>query len=262
MNSYTHALAQKQINDFYKIGYILVEDVFKERELKLIKDALDRLAFEAKNFNGMVMHKGSQFVVTKKECNEPHLVQIKRIVWCGAAEPILLRLGQDPRLTGMAGQILGSRQANHLINQVHFKFPNDGVSFPFHQDSRHRGYGSSDWRDVNGKGSYIQMVMAIDEVTLKNGPMLFIPGSCQSGHLDLPYDENTQTVSAHFNAANAVPVLMRPGSVALFGPYVIHGSMPNESNQPRRVFINGFAYPGANSRDYPGEGSGMLVDIP
>ena len=148
------------------------------------------------------------------------------------------------------------------FNQIHFKFPNDGVSFPFHQDSLHRGYGSSNWRDVNGKGSYVQMVMAIDEVTLENGPMLFIPGSCQSGHLNLPYDESIQTVSPHFDTKDAVPALMRPGSVALFGPYVIHGSVPNESQQPRRVFINGFAYPGANSRDYPGEGSGMLVNIP
>ena len=103
--------------------------------------------------------------------------------------------------------------------------------------------------------------MAIDEVTLENGPMLFIPGSCRNGHLDLPYDEGTPTVSPYFDPADAIPVLMQPGTVALFGPYVIHGSLPNESDKPRRVFINGFAYPGANSRAYPGEGSGVLINI-
>jgi ectoine hydroxylase-related dioxygenase (phytanoyl-CoA dioxygenase family) len=255
-------LTKKQINEFYELGYTVVSDVFTGTELAVISDAMDRLTEEAQSLNGMVMHKGSQFVVDQHRDRGAIRTQIKRIVWCGAAEPVLLKLGQDRRLTRMAGSILNCHQVNHLINQVHVKLPNDGVFFPFHQDSRHRGYGTKDWRDVNGKGSYVQMVMAIDEVTMVNGPMSFIPRSCKSGHLDLPYDEDVQTVSEHFDPADAVPVLMQPGTVALFGPYTIHGSLPNNSTSPRRVFINGFAYPGANSRQYSGDGSGILIDIP
>ena len=262
MKSCVRPLTAAQIRQFYEIGYILVDGVFDEQELKTIEAALDRLTKEAESFDGMVMHRGSQFVVEQKKLNGFNRVQIKRIVWCGAAEPNLLRLGQDPRLTCMASQLLGCQQANHLINQIHFKFPHDGVFFPFHQDSRHRGYGTPHWSDTNGKGSYVQIVMAIDEVTMENGPMHFIPGSCKCGHLDMPYDESIPTVSPHFNPAEAVPAIMKPGSVVLFGPYVIHGSLPNESEKSRRVFINGFAYPGANSREYPGEGSGVLIDIP
>jgi hypothetical protein len=47
--------------------------------------------------------------------------------------------------------------------------------------------------------------------------------------------------------------------VLFFGPYAIHGSTPNESAVPRRVLINGYAYPGANGRVYPGEGSGRTL---
>ena len=262
MNSCVEPLTAAQIRQFYEIGYTLVDGVFGEQELNTIEAALDRLKEEANEFNGTVMHRGSQFVVEQKKSNGFECAQIKRIVWCGAAEPNLLQLGRDPRLTYMAGQLLGSRQANHLINQIHFKFPHDGVFFPFHQDSRHRGYGSPHWSDANGKGSYVQIVMAIDELTMENGPMYFVPGSCKLGHLDMPYDEKSPTVSPHFDRAEAVPALMKPGSVVLFGPYVIHGSLPNESEKSRRVFINGFAYPGANSRKYPGDGSGLLIDVP
>jgi ectoine hydroxylase-related dioxygenase (phytanoyl-CoA dioxygenase family) len=52
---------------------------------------------------------------------------------------------------------------------------------------------------------------------------------------------------------------MQPGDVAFFSPYAIHGSQPNNSKGPRRVFINGFAYPGANQKKYPGQGSGRRV---
>jgi ectoine hydroxylase-related dioxygenase (phytanoyl-CoA dioxygenase family) len=255
-------LSKNQIQEFYDTGYIVIEDVFSEDDLTIINCAIDRLEDVAVNLDGKVMHEGSQFVVDKWESNGSALAKIRRVVWCGAAEPILLKMGQNSRLTALAGQIMGCTQANHLINQVHFKRPHDNLFFPFHQDSRHRGYGTADWCDVNGKGSYVQMAMAIDEVTAENGPLLFIPESCRNGHLELPYDDDVETVSKSFNPNDAVPVLMRPGTVALFGPYTIHGSSPNTSDSSRRIFINGFAYPGANSRSYPGEGSGVLIEIP
>ena len=52
---------------------------------------------------------------------------------------------------------------------------------------------------------------------------------------------------------------MRAGSVLVFGPYAIHRSLPNRSAVPRRVFINGYASPGANARVYPGEGAGRTL---
>ena len=55
---------------------------------------------------------------------------------------------------------------------------------------------------------------------------------------------------------------MRAGSVLLFGPYAVHGSLPNTSPRPRRTFINGYAYPGANARVYPGAGAGRLLHCP
>ena len=60
---------------------------------------------------------------------------------------------------------------------------------------------------------------------------------------------------------SAILVRGPAGGVLLFGPYVFHRSRPNRSRRPRRVFINGFAYPGANARVYPGRGAGRLVRL-
>jgi hypothetical protein len=54
---------------------------------------------------------------------------------------------------------------------------------------------------------------------------------------------------------------MAAGGVLLFGPYTFHRSLPNRSSRPRRVFINGYAAPGANRRVYPGEGAGRLLSV-
>ncbi len=253
-------ITDTQIEAFYDTGYVVIPDIFGEPELEIMRSACDRLVVEAAELEGMVIHNGSQFVVERNPTHAEFPVQIKRVVWVGAAEPDLLKLGQSHQLTDIAGRIMDCDRLEHIINQVHFKLPNDGVFFPFHQDSRHRGYGTDNWKDANGRGSYVQIVTAIDRVTMENGPLLFIPGSCRNGHLDLPYDEQHATESPLFNPDDAVAVPMAPGTVAIFGPYTIHGSLPNTSTKSRRVFINGYAYPGANFRQYPGDGAGMLID--
>ena len=149
---------------------------------------------------------------------------------------------------------------NQLINQAHFKIPGDNVAFPWHQDSENRGYGKPGWKDVNGRGSFVQQAIAIDDVTEENGPLKFIPGSCKLGHLGL-LSRSKEERRTLFNPDDAVTGIMKAGSVALFNPYVIHGSEPNRSQKPRRVFINGYAYPGANSRTYLGRGAGRLLKI-
>lgn len=250
---YSVELSPTKIHEFFEMGYITFAGLFSRDEVNEMSEAIDRLQEKAKGLEGKVMHQGSQFVVESG--------RIKRVVWAGAAEPTLLQYGRDSRITSIAAQLLGSSYAEHLINQVHFKLPKDDVFYPFHQDSYHRGYGTNAWGDVNGRGSYVQIVTAIDESTLENGPLLFIPQSCKKGHLGLPYDENKPTVSDKFNPEDTVPLLIKPGDAAAFGPYTIHGSTANNSSQPRRAFINGFACPGANGKIYPGEGAGRLVRL-
>lgn len=252
-------LSKEQVEAFFEVGFVVQPNVFSPAEIEKIRAAFVRLQEIANTLSEECMHKGAQFVV-ERTCAEREAprVRIHRVVWCGAAEPILSRYGMDRRLLEMAAQLLGSAEMNQLINQAHFKLPGDGVEFPWHQDSTHRRFGGDGWRDVNERGSYVQTVTAIDTVTHDNGPLEFIPGSCRLGHLPLTPDG---LLPPNLDARAAVPATMEAGSVLLFGPYSFHSSRPNASKGPRRVFINGFAYPGANTRVYPGEGAGRLVRI-
>ena len=252
-------LSKEQIEAFFELGYVVQPNVFSPAEIDRMRAAFVRLERSANAFSTERMHNGSQFVVERVRNDEVGTsVRIHRVVWCGAAEPILSRYGMDRRLLEMAGQLLGSSEMNQLINQAHFKLPGDGVEFPWHQDSTHRRFGGDGWQDLNGRGSYVQTVTAIDTVTHDNGPLEFIPGSCRLGHV--PQERDGQLPSS-VDARTAVPATMEAGSVLMFGPYTFHGSLPNRSAGPRRIFINGFAYPGANTRVYPGSGAGRLVGI-
>jgi hypothetical protein len=63
------------------------------------------------------------------------------------------------------------------------------------------------------------------------------------------------------NLDNKITITAKPGSLLLFGPYTIHGSTANCSDKPRRVLINGYAYPGANKRVYPGCDYGRIIGV-
>jgi len=260
-------LSPEQINDFYETGFIVIRSLFSAAEMAEVSAGFDRLQAQAASLpadseNAMIMHQGSQFVLrAHPDGGRP---SIRRVVWVGAAEPVLDHFGEDPRLLAIARDLLGTDAGEHLINQAHFKLPHDGISFPWHQDSQHRGYGTPAWTDVNGRGSYVQIALAVDPSTRENGPLKFIPRSCADGHLALKYREDDQTNDPRIRAQDAVDIIAEPGDVAVFGPYTIHGSEPNRSDAPRRVFINGFAAPGANHRNYPGHeaGAGRTVPFP
>ncbi|HZF12912.1 MAG TPA: phytanoyl-CoA dioxygenase family protein, partial [Thermoanaerobaculia bacterium] len=181
--------------------------------------------------------------------------QLLRVVWAGGCEPAFLAAGCDVRLTSIVGQLLGSSRADHLLNQLHAKYPHDGLEFEPHQDSEHRRYGTPEWRDVDGRGSYVQAVVAIDDSTPENGPLVFYPRSGRRGHLD------PALVRHRYRRRLGVPALLAAGSAAFFGPYVVHRSAENRGTAPRRIAINGFALPGANARAYFGAGTGVPIDL-
>lgn len=243
-------LTQEEYKFFYERGFFLRKKLFSKHEIAEMSRLFLQVESQARNFNEPTLYKNSYFVVNG--------TRIDRVVWIAGMAPKLKQFGQDKRITSICSDLMETKTLNHIICQGHFKLPNDNVEFEWHQDSQNRYYGTDKWRDINGKGSYVQTLIAIDDSPLESGPVYFIPNTVSEGHLSLDLSENRKK---YVDETKAVPMIMEKGDVAFFHPYAIHGSKPNTSNQSRRVFINGFAVPGANSFEYPGCGLGEEVDL-
>lgn len=268
-------LTPGQVDDFFGRGWVVVPALFGADELAAARAAFERLHATAQRLRVTQDHAGARFVLTDRgggmSASEAAGggVVVQRVVWAGGAEPALLDIGADPRLVGPALQLLGSERCEQLLCQAHFKMPGDGVSFDWHQDVQHRDKGPGTWRDINGRGSYVQTLLAVDEMRTDNGPLQFVPREAvqldDRGRLrDAHYDYGTPMAGGDetVDAGRAETITGPAGSVIFFGPYAVHGSTPNTSSVPRRVLINGYAYPGANGRVYPGEGSGRVLPRP
>jgi hypothetical protein len=253
-------LSQEQIREFHDTGWLTMPGLFNAGEIERMRACFDDLEVMACSLDETGMLNGSYFVLGEKD----GLQVIKRVVWAGGSQPYLLEIGEDSRLTAPAAALLGSAEMDQLLSQAHFKRPGDGVIFGWHQDIQHRDKGNGTWRDANGTGSYVQTLIVIDEMTADSGPLKFMPGSSQWGRADFgdhDYDNPgyAERRPAGFNEDEAVTILGKPGDTLFFGPYTAHASYENRSRSYRRVLINGYAYPGANSRVYPGEGAGRSI---
>lgn len=262
----------EQERTFFEHGFVVVPGMFSARDVQAAREAFERLYATAQTLRVTGDHAGAHFVLDAPPAGAAGDVVVKRVVWAGGAEPVLLRLAEDPRLIELVLALLGTPRCEQLLCQAHFKMPRDGVSFDWHQDIQHRDKGGGTWRDVNGRGSYVQTILLVDDMRADNGPLQFLPddavtldarGRLTSGHDDYGAPAGTggltglprSAESSPWDESRAVTVTGRAGDVLVFGPHAVHGSLPNTSTSPRRVLINGYAAPGANARVYPGVGS-------
>jgi ectoine hydroxylase-related dioxygenase (phytanoyl-CoA dioxygenase family) len=235
-------------------GYAVVPDVFTPDEVDELRAGFERLIGLARTLPGTSDVGGARFVMQAQP------FRLHRVVWCGGADPALERYGRDPRLARIAARALGRTDLVQIIHQAHFKLPGDEVTFPWHQDAVHRRYGTPEWTDVDGRGSFVEIAVAVDDATAGNGPLRVVPGTHRLGWVGV--DPVTgEPPAGTFDPADAVDVELKAGSAAVFGPFLVHGSEANRSAVARRLFLNGFAVAGANGRVYPGCGLGRPVHV-
>jgi len=78
--------------------------------------------------------------------------------------------------------------------------------------------------------------------------MKFVRGSHKRGDLDLDRSvevlgtalEDAVLESVGLSASDIVDVILEPGDVAFWSPYLVHGSGANRSDHKRRLYINGY----------------------
>ncbi len=82
--------------------------------------------------------------------------------------------------------------------------------------------------------SFLTAVIALDGTDLENGCTVVYPGYHRQGCLS-PEDGDYHPLPRELvDEAKAVPLVLEPGDVAIFGCFTPHGSAPNRSQRWRR----------------------------
>jgi ectoine hydroxylase-related dioxygenase (phytanoyl-CoA dioxygenase family) len=166
------------------------------------------------------------------------------VQWPSYHQPLLNSIRLDPRFARLLEPLIGG-DLKQIINQIHWKAKGGMGDFAWHQDSRFREPVEA-YRNLGA--SYVQTGLAIDRHDPESGCMRFIPGSHSRG--DLGLDSSTEVMGsspsddvlleAGLSPAGAVDLVLDPGDLALWNPYLVHGSGTNRSAHGRRIYINGY----------------------
>jgi ectoine hydroxylase-related dioxygenase (phytanoyl-CoA dioxygenase family) len=235
--------AAKMLRHFRAQGYAVIRQVFAPNDLAELRAAFDRQYAAGMGHGRSFRHQNLFYRVAPDQ----KLGRLVRYVqWPSYVDPALNRYRQDRRMLAIVAPLLG-QDLKQIINQLHWKPPGAAtVDFAYHQDCRFRRPASA-YRDL--ANSYAQTGIAVDAHTPENGAMKIVPGSHLRG--DLGMGDESPVMSQAMNdeslrrvgidPASLIDLRMEAGDVAMWSPFLIHGSGANRTAGERRLYINGYA---------------------
>jgi hypothetical protein len=236
-----HDGVQDDFSHYWRNGYAIVRGLFGRAEIDEIAAAINQIHAEGVALGRSFRH-GNLFYNVAPGADGAPLVRLAQ--WPSYHQAVLNRVRLDIRIARLLEPLLGG-DLKQIINQVHWKAPGSLGEFAWHQDSRSRRPASA-YRHL--ASSYVQTGLAIDPHEPESGGMRFIPGSHLRG--DLGMDCSKKSLGAAMadaaldtvglSAAEAVDLQLEPGDLALWSPYLVHGSGTNRSTHKRRFYINGY----------------------
>lgn len=249
-------LTEDDISLFYKQGYVVKKQCLNEderthlqesititinRALDAILNSSDQDLSDTEQF----LHIAGSKVVFKRPSTTS--LAIARINGVGGMQPELINIARSEKMLFTFFELLGTRDLEHLIFQVHPKMPGDGISFPRHQDIQFRKSFDPNWQDILGNGSYAICVIPVDPMNHENGGLWIDKNN-------YPQYQNMEEDRVWIDA--------QPGDLLFMHPNLFHGSGPNTSSEfSRKTLLTGFCAFGANHKSYPGACINMRIQL-
>jgi len=209
------------MNDFHERGFAIVPSLLSESEVTALRAASDAL---------MIEH-GATVIDEQAAPEVPKMVFGAHLV-----HDTFARVPRHPYVLHLVEQALGG--AVHVFqSRLNVKTGFSGSGWPWHQDF-------NQWYRLDGMRTPRAAIVGVflDDVNACNGPLMMIPRSQRRGHIlvpdvmDIPADVVADAASEH----GIVPLMGPPGTVIVFDCLIIHGSAPNVSPWPRRIFYMNF----------------------
>ena len=237
-------LTDDQIAEFHEQGYLRLDRLVEADEIDWVRAIYDRLFAERAGWD-----RGEQFDLAGSDdpAAKPRLPQLMNPA---AFAPELERAVFRRAALKVARQLLGDDAEpgdEHAIR----KPAEDGAETPWHQDEAY-------W-DPSFSYDALSIWTPLQEATLVNGCMQFIPGSHRDrgirphhsiGHDTRIHGLETDEVDPRLAVACPLP----PGGCTIHHCRTLHYAGLNRSGQPRRAYILTFRKPPvplAATRDFP-----------
>lgn len=227
----------KYAADFNRDGFVLVEEALTAKQLEKMRDKLDEWIENSRKYRknfGCTLDGRPRFDLepSSHSSTNPGLRRISSpIEICDE----YLKTTRDNKALDVVAHIFGPNIK--LVNtKVNLKLPGSGTMVKYHQDFPFEPHSNDD---------LMTALYFLDDVTLENGPLEVVPGTHKQEIHSLWHD-GVFTGSVHPDVEkkareSSVKCIGKAGTACLMHTRVLHGSLPNTTQKPRRLFIACYA---------------------
>jgi len=222
------ALNEADRNSYEKNGFLVVRDILSRGQLEGLRKECDSLLEDA-----ISAHSAKRTASVGFRLESPELAaqktSVRSMIGLAAKIDFFKSVASTPKILEIAAELTGGAEQLMLHgDQIFLKPPYLGTARPLHQDN---GYFH-----VEPHSAAITCWMALDDATLENGCLSYVPGSHMLGLLPhCRFDDHNLTVS-ETGSMNEVPVPVPAGSCVFHHVLTLHRSSANKSAFPRRAY--------------------------
>ena len=171
--------------------------------------------------------------IVKWEPDAPEVVQ--GVEPFAHISPALKAWGLDPRLVDPCKAIVGQDELMLFTEKLNVKRAHHGGPIVLHQDFPY-------WEPLTPLASRIATAMVfLDDATIANGCLEIAPGRHKSGKCRQRTDADgfgsLEMDADAFDLARLRPLEVPAGTVAFFGAFLVHRSLPNRTDGDRRALL-------------------------
>ncbi len=228
-----YKLSQEQIDFFNENGYVAGIKMLDDEQIERLREELSQLT----NPNSAGHELFYEF--HSNESSDADTILFHALgAW--RITPAYHDVLWNPRFVVAASQLLGNAPVRFWHDQLFYKPPKKGGVVAWHQDYSY-------WTRTRPL-AHLTCWCGLDDSTVENGCVQYVPGSHRWGLLDKPdlagdmmgiMDYLTPQQQQEFKP---IPVETKAGEAIFHHPLTLHGSGENKSSRPRRAFvINVFA---------------------
>jgi hypothetical protein len=232
-------------------GYVVREQVFSSAECakiaadceQLIAD-LEAAVRRKKHVVGSYMFEIQREAATvvKWEPGAPDVVQ--GVEPFAHISPALKAWGLDRRLVDPCKAIVGEDELGLFTEKLNVKRAHRGGPIVLHQDFPY-------WEGMTPVAARIATAMIfLDDATIENGCLEVAPGTHKAGKWPQRTDDagfgSFEMDIAAFDLSRLRPLEVPAGTVAYFGAFLVHRSLPNRTDGDRRALL--YSYQPASER--------------
>lgn len=224
-------LTADQIQSFREQGYLLIPNLIDAGTVKNYQEIYEDFLSGRVNTQGFRSDLSGALDSENDSSTQPPKERITQIMVPSRLQPSLLQQPIHQRCLSVSHQLLGDDLALDFDMLID-KPPHSNTETPWHQDSAY-------WLKLPDTRA-LSCWMALDEATIDNGCMWYVPGSHSHPMRAHKQSGNKGALTCAGDEAEAVVMEVNPGDCIVHHGNTLHYSRGNSMNTRRRAFITNF----------------------